>query len=257
MPEHLSTPHPTPRPSTGMWQADLYKLRTHRTPAAIAGVLLLGLLAPSAVMIWYTPSDPIAYVETWSTVFAILAPLAAIVYGGWLVGTEYKQGTLKRMLTTEPRRLRALGAKATAGVTTLVLGLVGAIDVGWAGAWVVGEFNGVAVPFQTRDLLATVVSSTLYASIAFSLATITRNGAFGMVATTGLLLVLDPLISLIPTVGDYTLGSVIGVVDEAISGEVSPFETASIATSTAAAVLAAWVAGLTLTTTRLFVRRDV
>ncbi|GEM_PF-615912 len=250
----LTTTH---SPSTGTWRAELYKLRAHRTPAAVAGILLLGVLAPSAVLLWYTPDSAMAYTETWSTVFAILGPLTAIVYGGWLVGTEYKQGTMKRMLTTEPRRLRALGAKATAGVSTLAFGLVGALGLGWAAAWVVGDLNGVSVPFETRELLATVVTSVLFASVAFGLATLTRNGAFGMVATTGLLLVLDPLISLIPTVGDYTLGSVIGVVDEAISGETSPFDTASIATTTAVAALAAWMGGLGLTTARLFARRDV
>ena len=243
--------------STGMLSAEFYKLRAHRTPLAIFAVVLLGVLAPSAVLAFYTPDSATAYNDIWTTVFELLGPLTAIVFGSWLIGTEYKQGTLKRMLTTEPRRARAIGAKATAGVVATVAGLATVAVTGFGAAWLVGNLNDTAVTWDSRQILAAIFTSLVSAAIGFALSTVTRNAAFGMVAGIGMLLVFDPLLSLIPTVGDYTLGSVLGIVDSAISGTESAFETASLATSTAVITLGAWMALLGGAAARLFMSRDV
>ncbi|MDG2112230.1 MAG: ABC transporter permease, partial [Actinomycetota bacterium] len=162
--------HEVPHITTGMMSAEVYKLKAHRTPLATLAVLLVGVLAAPAVLLFYTPADSSAYGEVWQLIYALLAPLTAMVFGGWLIGTEYRQGTLKRMLTTEPRRLRALGAKAAVGGAALLLGLAVAAAAGWGASWLVGSFNDAAVAFEGRDLLAAGVWALISAAVAFVLA---------------------------------------------------------------------------------------
>ena len=75
-----------------MTAAEIYKLRTQRTPLVCAAVLLGGVLVPSVVLIWVTPSDLSAYADIFTGTFEVLSILLAIVFGGWLLGTEYRQG---------------------------------------------------------------------------------------------------------------------------------------------------------------------
>ncbi len=88
-----------------MTKAEIYKLRTQRTPLVCAGLLLAGVLAPSIVLIWYSPKDPAAYTTNFTDVYNTLSIMLGIVFGGWLLGNEYRQGTVKRLLASEPRRI--------------------------------------------------------------------------------------------------------------------------------------------------------
>lgn len=201
-----------------MIATELFKIRTHRTPYAVLAALLVASLAPSVVLTWYTPASPDAYVDAFGLTYSIFAVLMSVVFGGWLLGTEYRQDTVKRMLASEPRRLLNLRAKATAGVTVLVAALTGVALIGWSAAWFVGDMNGFAVEFVWRELLAAGVMALVAAAVSFALSALTRSDAFAMVGTVGMLLILDPLLSAIPTVGKFSLGSAMGVIINEIEG---------------------------------------
>ena len=129
-----------------MTTAEIYKLRTQRTPLICAAALLIGVLTPSVVLIWHTPNDTAAYADTFTATFEVLSFLLAIVFGGWVLGTEYRQGTVKRLLTTEPRRIRAIATKGLVGAGAMSVVLVAIAGIGWAAARIVGSINDVTVP---------------------------------------------------------------------------------------------------------------
>ena len=240
-----------------MSRAEIYKLLTHRTPLVCAAVLLLGVLIPSVVLVWYTPGDDLAYTDTFTSTYGALSVLLAIVFGGWLLGTEYRQGTVKRLLASEPRRLRALATKAVVGAGALSGVLAATAGIGWTAARVVGSMHEVTVPWTGRELLASAVIAMIGAVVAFGLSAITRSDAFAMVGTVVMLLVLDPLLSLIPKVGKYTFGSALDRVAEAVAGTSESFGSSALTTASASVTLAVWLVAIVGAGAGLFATRDI
>lgn len=239
-----------------MMSAEIYKLRTQRNPIAYAAALIVGVVIPPVVLIWYEPSSTAAYTNAFRVSFGMLSLLLAIEFGGWLLGTEYRQGTVKRLLTSEPRRNRALASKAIvgAGALTSVLA-VGAI-VGWLAARIVGSMNGVTVPWEGRDLLGDGVWALTATTLAFSISAITRSDSFAKVGTLALVLVLAPLLSSIPGVGDYTINSALDALTVWIAGDADVAAT-TLSTGTALITLAVWIGAFTTAAVAMFARRDV
>ncbi|NND76086.1 MAG: hypothetical protein HKN44_13870 [Ilumatobacter sp.] len=238
-----------------MINAEIYKLRTQLHPIGYATVLLVGVLVPSAVLIWYTPTDSSTYTEAFRATFGIISVLLAIEFGGWLLGTEYRQGTVKRMLTSEPRRLRALATKGGVGAAGLAAVLVTGATVGWVAARVVGSMNDVTVPWQGWELLGDGLTALVAATFAYGLSAITRSDSFAKVGTVALILVIEPMLGAIPHVGDYTIGSALNGITTWIASEQAMPGT--LAVSTAFVTLAAWLGAVTVTGATLFARRDV
>lgn len=238
-----------------MKTAEIYKLRTHRSPLLCAAALLAGVLAPSIVLIWYTPTDPAAYSDAFVGTFEALSVLLAIVFGGWLLGTEYRQGTVRRMLASEPRRLRALTTKGLVGAAAMSAVLAVSAGIGWTAARVVGSMHDVTVPFEGRTLLAFGVTALAAATVAYGLSAITRSDSFAMVGTVALIMVGEPLLRLVPRVGDYTIGSAVYSVEQWMSGQ--PVEPSSLSAGSAAITLTVWVTAFVAAGTVLFATRDV
>lgn len=238
-----------------MKTAEFYKLRTHRTPIVCAAVLLIGVLIPSVVMIWYTPTDTSAY-SSFRDVFEALSLVLGIVFGGWLLGTEYRQGTVKRLLANEPRRMRALGTKAIVGVGAMSAVLAATAGIGWSVARVVGSMNDVTVAFEGRQLLAFGISSVIAASVAYSLSAITRSDSFAMVGTVAVILVLGPLLTLVPKVGQYTLFSALVTVEDWI-GDLPNDGMVELSNGAAVVTLTAWLAAFVAGGVFAFSKRDV
>ncbi len=249
--------HSPERPSN-MLRAELYKIRTHRTPAVLTSVLALGVLIPSAVLLWYSPANTTAYTSIYSTIFAILTVLLGIVFGGWILGTEYRQDTVKRMLTAESRRGRALASKAVVGAGAMTTVMAATAVVGYAAARLVGSLNDVAVGFEGRALLGYGVAALLSAITAFGLSALTRSDSFAMIGTIAMVLVLDPLLSIVPRIGKYSYGNAVGVVTEQIQGATSGFgEPATTSLTVAIITLAAWLTASTVAGALAFAKRDV
>lgn len=239
-----------------MTRAEIYKIRHHRTPLVCTVLLLLGVLTPSFVLTWYTPQDPSAYMTSYSDVFAILTPLLGIVFGGWLLGSEYRQGTVKRLLASEPRRARVLTIKGLVGAGAMSVVLAAAGVVGWATARLVGSMNDVTVPWEGRALLAVGISGLAAATVAYVLSAITRSDSFAMVGSLAMMVVFQPLISAIPRIGKYSFGSALDRVSTWVSGD-QVVATAGLSTSAAIFVLLAWLGVFIQIAGTLFSKRDV
>ena len=239
-----------------MTRAEIYKLRTHRTPWVCAATLLLGVLTPSIVLIWYTPTDPAAYTTNFTDTYDALSVLLGIVFGGWLLGSEYRQGTVKRLLTSEPRRIRALATKGGVGAAAMatVLAVVG--GVGWTAARIVGSMNEITVAWQGKAMLIAALWGLALATVAYGLSCITRSDAFAMVGTVAMVFILEPLLSVVPRLGDYTLVNALGRVLSAISAE-ETLEPSALSMGAAAITLTVWLGGLLGVGAVAFARRDV
>lgn len=241
-----------------MSRAEFFKIRTHRTPWVCAGLLLVGVLASPAVLLFYTPSDTAAYTDAFTGTYSVLAPLVAIVFGAWLLGTEYRQGTVKRMLTSESRRFQVLVTKAGVGITVLSAMLATSAVIGWGASRFVGSLNDVAVAWNGRELLAAGVFAVVSAIVAYGISAVTRSDAFAMVGTVGLVLVLDPLLSLIPKVGEYSFASSLTVITDRISATPDVFSNASsMGLGAAGITVGVWLAVVLGTGSYLFASRDV
>lgn len=241
-----------------MSRAELFKIRTHRTPWVCAGLLLVGVLASPAVLLFYTPSSSSAYADAFTRTYSVLAPLIAIVFGAWLLGTEYRQGTVKRMLATESRRGRALATKAGVGLAWLSAALTSTALIGWSASRAVGSLNDVTIPWNGRELLAAGIFALVSAAVAFGASAITRSDSFAMVGTVGLILVLDPLLSLIPKVGQYSFGSTLSIVTDRVSGSTPSFgEATTMGLGTATLAVGVWLVLVLGAGARLFSTRDV
>ncbi|MCP4084787.1 MAG: ABC transporter permease subunit [Actinomycetia bacterium] len=240
-----------------MISAELYKLRTQRTPMVCAALLLVGVLASPAVLLFYTPADPAAYSVAFTTTFQLLAPLVAIVFGGWLLGTEYRQGTVKRLLTGEPRRMRAFATKASVGAAALITATGIAGVIGWTASWAVGSLNDQTVAWNGRELLAAGLVALAAGAVAYGLSAITRSDSFAMVGTVALVLVLDPLLSLIPKVGKYSFGTALDTLTNEVANTADLFGPAALSLGTAGITLTLWLVAFVGSGSYLFARRDV
>ena len=239
-------------------RAELYKLRTHRTPWVALAIVCVGVLIAPAIMIFNPSSDPNWYTN-YGEIWSLLTGLASIVIGGWILGTEYRQGTMKRMLTTEPRRMRALGAKGAALLTYMVGFLGFSAVVAWAGSTVMGNMNDISVPFETRPMLIGAIFTLGTAAASFALSAITRSAASAMVGTAAVLLILDPLLSIIPSVGKYSFATVLNAVSVYWAGTSADIaELGTDVTYRASLVaVALWLGGLLLTGVMRFRSHDI
>ena len=115
-----------------MTRPELFKLTHHRTPWVLAGALTLFTLAAPAWYAFRGPTDPSLYLETMTGVFGLAAALLAAVFGAWIVGHEYRQGTLRRVVASDARRGRLLAVKAMvgAGAFAVVTAVVAGLGVG-------------------------------------------------------------------------------------------------------------------------------
>lgn len=239
-----------------MMSAEFFKIRYQRHPLVAAIALVVGVSIPSLVLIWYTPSNPAIYTDAYRGAFGVVSILVAIEFGGWLLGAEYRHGTVKRLLTAEPRRLVAFGAKGLVGAIALSAALAVGSTIGWIAARIVGSANGVTVPWQGRDLLGDGLTALIAATVAYSLSAITRSDSFAKVGTLAMMLVLEPALAVVPDVGDYTIGSALYSLTGWIAGHGNPAD-AALSTLAAAATLATWLVAFAGAGAALFATRDL
>jgi ABC-2 type transport system permease protein len=241
-----------------MLRAELFKIVTHRLPKLLLAVMIVGHVVPSLVLIVYTPATPTAYSASWTHVFQILPSIIGIVFGGWVLGTEYRQDTIKRLLTSEPRRLRVLAAKALVGGIVFVLAVTAVALIAWATARGVGAMHDYTVAWNGRELLSGALFAFGAAPVAFALSAIARSDSLAMVATLALVLILDPLLGLIPTFGKFTFAGALETLTARIGGSAGGmFDTTLLTNTQATLTLALWFAIFAGVAAHLFTTRDV
>ena len=132
--------------------------------------------------------------------------------------------------------------------------LVGA-GIGQVASRIVASMNDVTVPWASRTLIAYGISALIAATVAYSLSAITRSDAFAMVGTLALFIMFEPLLSAIPKVGDYTIGSADDAFVQWVAG--SPSEgVATLSPAAATLTLAVWLTVFVAAAAALFARRD-
>src|SRR5690606_14381010 len=128
------------------------------------------------------------------------------------------QNTLRRVLSADPRRTRLVLVKlatlmiVVVGVTVLLM-VAGAVLYSLAGS---GHETSLDSELSLRIAAAVLVTNVSYGLSAFALTLLTRSMAGGLTITFVFFFVIDGLLSLIPKVGDYTIGIALIDIDLAI-----------------------------------------
>ena len=203
---------------TRLLGAELFKLRTTRTFYGLVGgclalIYLITVLA-SALGKHSRGDDVMRGLMG----LAGLAGAFALVLGVLAITTEFRHGTITPTLLVAPWRVRLLAAKLAAAVMTgLVLGLLTTGFVAIAVSLISnarGYPDGSTGSDVVRMVIGGTLASGLYGALGLGLGAIVRNQVGGIIGGLVFIFVLEPLLRLIPTVGDwigeYGLGGTTG-----------------------------------------------
>lgn len=239
-----------------MTRTELFKLRHHRTPWVLLAVLVASLAVAPIYYAIKQPTDPNAVIDTFLGVFGVMTPLLGAVLGGWIVGHEFRQGTLRRVLGNDARRGRLIATKAGVGLGAMIAGMAAAAGAGaLASLASVASFGeSIAWDGVFRDLLSGGFLALVTAAIAFGLSILLRSDTYAMLGALGLMIIVGPLLTLLPAVGKYTPSALANDVTLWISGSAEPL---GVAIATAALGLAASIGVLSATAMARFHRSDI
>ena len=198
-------------------RAEFLKLRSMPTPfwtAVTLGVCFaIGLVCS---IIWHVGEDN----DALEAAIGLPLNIASLVIGSWIVGVEFGQHTLRRVLSADPRRSRLVLVKLAVLLIVVIGATVLLMALGTALYGVASSGKEFTVQFDEipRLTAAIAVSNVAWSVAAFSLTLLTRSMAGGITLSFAFLFVIDGLTSLLPKVGDYTLGVALADVDLAIRG---------------------------------------
>ncbi len=239
-----------------MTRTELFKLRTHRTPWVLLGILASALAVAPVYYAFRPPADSSAVIETFVGVFTVMTPLLGAVFGGWIVGHEFRQGTLRRVLGNDARRGRLIATKASIGLGAMVAGMSAAAGVAaLASVASASSFDQSLVwDGVFRDMLSGGFLAVVVAAIAFGLSILLRSDTYAMLGSLGLMIIVGPLLTLIPKVGKYVPSALADDVSLWISGS---GEQLNVAIAPAALGLAASLAVLSAAAMAAFSQSDI
>lgn len=228
-------------------RAEFLKIRSMPTPLWTAVALLACFVGGIVATIVWGIGDENAVLDV---AIGVPTMIGSLVLGSWLAGVEFGQNTLRRVLSADPRRTRLVLVK----LVTLLLVVIGVTTLLMLVGYLLFQLTGSGHPAEMdtdlawRILLACLVTNVTYATAALGLTLLTRSMAGGMTITFVFFFVLDGLLSLIPKVGDYTIGIAQTDVDLAIRQQSEGiFETTTTNdTGIAVIVLAGWLVAFTI-----------
>lgn len=239
-----------------MTRTELFKLRTHRTPWVLFVTLIASLAVAPVYYAIKNPADATDVIDTVVGVFEVVPPLLGAVFGGWIVGHEFRQSTLRRVLGSDARRGRLIATKAVVGLGAMVAGVSIAAGIGaLASIASVASFGETTVwDGVLRNMLSGGFLALVVAAIAFGFSILFRSDTYAMLGSLGLLLIVGPLLTLIPTIGKYTPAALAGDVTSWISGTE---EQLGVAIVTASLGLAVTIGALSAAAMAMFHRSDI
>lgn len=237
-----------------MIQAELYKIRHHRTPWVLTALGALVTLGPAIYLAFRPPDDPSYYLDAFIGGYAVYGLLSGAILGGWVLGHEYRQDTLKRVVAADARRTRLLGAKAAAGAIAVATVLVTTLAVGVGSAWLAARINGDELISGQLSLITTMPAMPVAAFIAFALSALFRSDMYATLTALALMAILPGLLAQLPTVGAFTPAVLTDQLSERLA---APDATMTHSVATTAAAAATWIATLSLGARALFNRRDI
>lgn len=235
--------------------AELAKLRALPTPRVILAICF-GLTALAAVIVLAVqPSDKSVYVDVPTGPASIVTMIGSIVFGAWLFGVEFGQGTLRRVLTTEPRREVVLATKAL--VVALGTAVFAAALLSFAAVLAI-----TVASFHTVEIDATLVfnavpsitiQATLVALMAGAFTVLFRSYSGGMIASFAMIFVIDGILGIWQALRDYTFGTSLASIDAIFDG--TPSEPVFALVPTILIALA-WIAAIAIPGAIRFLRGD-
>lgn len=240
-----------------MISAELFKLRYQRTPWVLTAIAAIVAAGPAIYFAFKPPEETIFYTEVLVGVFGLAGIIIGAIFGGWLLGHEYSQSTLRRVAILESRRTLLLAKKLAAGGITFAAMLAAALGLSAAVTLAVASMHGDSLVMAGvgTSLTSGLVMSFASALLAFGLSAITRSSMYSMLAVLVVVVMFDPLLAMIPTVGPYMPGASITHMSDWIAGA----DLTGAAASTTGAVLAAigWLLGTLLVGNSMFARQDI
>jgi ABC-2 type transport system permease protein len=246
---------------TRLLGAELFKLRTTRTFYGLVGgclamvlvvALLIGLLG-----------HPHANDDVMRGSMGLLGGLAqafAMVLGILVITTEFRHGTITPTLLVAPRRIRLLVAKlGTSALAGLLLGLLatGLIALLIAGLLSARGYDDGSTGSQVVRMIAGgTLAAGLYALVGFGFGAIVRNQVGAIIGALVFVLVVEPLLTIIPTVGDWVQKYGLGGSGSALSATVGA-DTDGLSQVPGGLLFAAYAAILVVIGIVLIDRRDI
>jgi len=238
-----------------MIRTELFKLRTHRTPWVLLTIFVVSLCVAPIYLAIKHPTDTATFADAYLGVAGIMAPLLGAVFGGWLIGHEFRQGTLRRVLGNDARRGRLIATKAIVGLATATIGMSIAAGIGALASAASAASFGETIEWDGvfRNLLGGGAFALVTAAVAFGLSILLRSDTYAMLGALGVMLIVGPLLAAIPTVGKYTPWSLTADVATWISGQGE----LGVAIVTASLGPAASIGALSVAAMATFHRRDI
>lgn len=245
---------------SGVIRSELLKLRTTRTffGIVIATLGLVTLITGAQALL-----DNFDHRSTPGIDLLDVAGLAqpfALVLGILAVSTEFRHGTITPTLLATPDRVRLMLAKLSAhGAAGIVLGLV-AYGIAVLLMAVILPLRDVSSEISTGDGLEMVVGGIvcigLLAAIGVGVGAVVRNQVGAVIGGLAWFFMIEPLLTAIPTVGDWIDDYGIGGAVTALSG--SQFDGgAEIGQVAGGLLLLAYAALFSIAGAILLRRRDI
>lgn len=205
---------------TRLISSELLKLRSTRTAVALIAsvvglVVLIGLIATLTVQ-----EDEVVTVDLLG--IAGFAQVFALILGVLAVTTEFRHGTITPTLIVAPHRERLVLAKLVAHVLAGLL--LGALAVGLCTLIVLVGLSsrdietGLSSGDITKIVVGLVLTTALWAALGVGLGALVRNQVGAIVGALGWTLLVENLLTIIPTVGDWVQKYGLNGVSNALSG---------------------------------------
>jgi ABC-2 type transport system permease protein len=209
--------------------------------------------------------------------FPFFGGVFALMLGVFALGSEYGWDTLKTLFTQGPGRLRVFAAKLAALGIVLVPFVLALFAAGAVASYVIAQIEDAPVVWPSAWLLVRAVGAgwlilAVWAALGVLLGVLTRGtslaigvGILYALVIEGLLSafadsvsLLEPLTEVFLRANGYSIAAALGAsVDSIESSGPGSYSGPLVGSLQAVAVLAAFIAGLTLLTGFLLRRRDV
>ena len=246
---------------TRLISAELLQLRSTRTAVALIAsvvglVVLIGLIA--TITADFEQED----VQTVDLLgIAGFAQVFALILGLLAVTTEFRHGTITPTLIVGPDRVRLVMAKLVAHVLAgLILGVL-AVGLTTAIVLVVLSSRDIDTGLTSGEIakivFGLVLATALWAALGVGLGALVRNQVGAIVGALGWTLLVENLLTIIPTVGDWVQKYGLNGVTNALSNIESEVTGDVLSQAAGGALLVAYTEAFVIAGTLAMRRRDV
>jgi ABC-type transport system involved in multi-copper enzyme maturation permease subunit len=166
----------------------------------------------------------------------------------WLFGSEYGEGTMRRVLTADPRRGRLFVTKLATGVLLVLVATAVIYVVAFPLYDLAADRHGQSIAlsgYRDSALAALVLNlASLLVGVAFALISASMAGGITLALT--FIFIVGLALAAIPAIERYTFLVALADIDTAIRSGPGGFGGTAQTNSTgvAVAIVAAWLAGL-------------